>query len=262
MSSKTTKDQTGRHVEPKKTPLRVPKMAELIAKQLRREIVSGELGIGTHLPTEGELIERFNVSRSTVREAVRVLEMDGLISTNRGRRDGARVLPPNLHVAARHTGMLLRQQETSVGDVYTARMAIEPFAARLLAQNATPEIIDMLRELLEVEKKEVDNSQAWGCAAIAFHKAIVEHCGNKTLAVLGGQLQEIVEGQTAAEMAHVRETPRTDDYKAVDRVHARLINLIEKGDGDGAEKLWRKHLEVAWPRHIITEFISVEDLLD
>ena len=85
------------------TKERAPKVAEVLLTELRREIVAGHFEAGANLPTEGELMTRFGVSRAPVREAIRVLEMEGLIATSQGARKGPRVRAPNVRVAARHT---------------------------------------------------------------------------------------------------------------------------------------------------------------
>src|SRR5947207_2228594 len=96
--------------------VRVPKTAELVAAQLRRQIVRGELKEGDALPPEAALMEQFGVSRPTLREAFRVLESESLISIRRGSRGGARVHTPNGEVAARHAGLLLQVRGTTLGD--------------------------------------------------------------------------------------------------------------------------------------------------
>src|SRR5690606_27941135 len=87
-------------------PLRVPKAAELVAGRIRSQIVRGELREGDALPTEGELMKEFGVSRPTLREALRVLEAESLISVHRGSRGGARVRVPQSNVAADYAGLL------------------------------------------------------------------------------------------------------------------------------------------------------------
>ncbi|WP_338010625.1 FadR/GntR family transcriptional regulator [Gordonia sp. KTR9] len=82
--------------------VRVPKAGELVAAQLRRQVVTGELKAGDPLPSETTLMERFGVSRPTLREAFRILESESIIVVLRGARGGARVLAPNESVAARH----------------------------------------------------------------------------------------------------------------------------------------------------------------
>src|SRR5947208_1536000 len=113
--------------------VRVPKTAELVAAELRRQIVRGELKAGDALPPETNLMEQFGVSRPTLREAFRVLESEALITVRRGSRGGARIEVPTGDVAARHAGLLLQVRGTTLGDVYRARMIVEPPAAGMLA---------------------------------------------------------------------------------------------------------------------------------
>src|SRR5271167_1979222 len=123
------------------TPTRVPKAAEIVARTLRRMVVEGELKDGDFLPNEAELINHFGVSRSTVREALRLLESDGLVEVRRGSRSGARVRMPGFEIVARPVSLLLQVSTATIADVMTARSAIEAVAARLLAQMASPKAL-------------------------------------------------------------------------------------------------------------------------
>ena len=89
------------------TSLREPKMADRVATVLRRMFIRGEIPEGTMLPPESELMERFGVSRPTLREAFRVLESESLIEVQRGVRGGARVTRPRRETLARYAGRIL-----------------------------------------------------------------------------------------------------------------------------------------------------------
>ena len=121
------------------TVVRAPKTGELIATHLRRQIVRGELRTGETLPAESQLMEQYGVSRPTLREAFRILEAETLISVRRGSRGGARVIVPDVSVAARYVGLLLQTQGATINDVYEARMVSEPVCARMLALHHTDE---------------------------------------------------------------------------------------------------------------------------
>src|SRR6201995_6135095 len=103
--------------------VRVPKAGELVATQLRRQIVRGDLREGDALPSEAVLMERFGVSRPTLREAFRILEAEDLISVKRGSRGGARVTQPSLSVAARYVGLLLQVQGTTIAEIGRAHVS-------------------------------------------------------------------------------------------------------------------------------------------
>src|SRR4051794_12622000 len=106
----------------------------MVASQLRRQIVLGELKEGDQLPSESVLMEQFGVSRPTLREAFRILEAEGAIIVRRGVRGGARVQVPEIGVAARHIGLLLQYRGALLSDVYEVRAVLEPAAARVGAQ--------------------------------------------------------------------------------------------------------------------------------
>src|SRR5262245_30036396 len=97
--------RAGRERRP--VPFRIPKTAEVIADEIRRWVVRGELREDDTLPSEAELMEHFSVSRPTIREAFRILESESLIYVRRGARGGARIQIPNGAAAGRSVGFLL-----------------------------------------------------------------------------------------------------------------------------------------------------------
>src|ERR1700749_3840961 len=126
--------------------LRVPKAAELLAARIRGQIIRGELKEGDALPPESELMERFGVSRPTLREGIRVLEMESLLRMRRGSRGGALVTAPDPQVAARAVGVLLQLRGVSLRDIHEARTMIEPMAARQIAESKDArQVLEILR---------------------------------------------------------------------------------------------------------------------
>ena len=106
-----------------------------IADELRRQIVSGELDEGDLIGHEPELIERFGVSRPSLREALRILEAEGLISVVRGVQGGVVVHAPDQRLTARTAALVLQARKVSLADVFEARTIIEPAAVRLVASS-------------------------------------------------------------------------------------------------------------------------------
>lgn len=237
------------------TVMRAPKTAELIASHLRRQIVRGELSPGQTLPPEMNLMEQFGVSRPTLREAFRILETETLIGVRRGARGGAQVLEPDPMVAARHVGLLLQLQGTTIQDVYEARMVSEPYCARLLAQVRTDQDLDDLKAVLtQLETLVAGGVEAtpdlsqWSGVTYRFHELILQRCGNKTLAVQGAVLADIVAThlqQSIAQGMSETQDEQPARFEKTIRSYRRLIKLVEANDGDGAEMHWRSHMEVA-----------------
>ena len=236
--------------------VRAPKTAELIATLYRRQIVRGELKPGDTLPSEQQLMAQFGVSRPTLREAFRILEAENLISVKRGSRGGARVTQPSLSVAARYVGLLLQVQGTTIADVYEARMVLEPACARLLARHRTSAdladltaCIEELHGLVEAGQQKVPEPTRWSSLAYRFHELIMQRSGSNTLAVQGGVLQDIVATHlTLALSRDAAENETLDDFRRSLRSYAKLVTLLEKRDGAGAERHWRAHMEAAGQR--------------
>jgi GntR family transcriptional repressor for pyruvate dehydrogenase complex len=229
-------------VEVSPVPVRTPKTAEVVAQTLRRQIVTGELKDGDFLPNEPELMAHFGVSRPTLREAIRVLESERLVEVRRGSRTGPRVCVPGPEVVARPAGLLLELSGATVADVMVTRIAIEPLAARLLAERGDTAAYDELEKMLEEEIP-----AAWEAGNLAevsarFHRRLVELSGNAALSIIAGMVHELTERHTAAAIKRKRTVTQAD-YDMLRRSNRRLINLLRAGDGDKAEAHWRRHME-------------------
>lgn len=224
-------------------PMRLPKMAELIADRLRRQIVRGELKEGDALPSESELLERFHVSRPTLREAFRVLESESLITVRRGAHGGARVQIPDIDVAARYAGFILEHRGTTLDDVFQARILIEPPVVGLLALRRTDEDVARLRAALEDHDMAAADPRKAIRTHTAFHALLVELAGNQTLRVLTGMIQHIIDlANWEWVEANVETSTEAEGLGLGLRAHHRIVDLIEAGGQAGAEELWRKHL--------------------
>lgn len=226
-------------------PARPPKEAARIATLLRREIVTGALRTGDKLLPERELVEQFNVSRPTLREAMRLLESESLIKISRGQHGGARVQSLDIRVTARQLGMFLQMEGTTLADVYQARSFIEPPAAGLIAQNRPLAVIERLHDLIEAAKQAYENEELHAIAqgAYTFSETLTDNAGNKTLSLMAKLLQDIVRRQTTdvTLRTHTHEGVRKMQWLSL-RGREKVVELIEAGEVEEAEKFWRLHL--------------------
>ncbi len=225
--------------------VRIPKAAAVVASNLRRGIVRGEYVPGDALPNETELMELYGVSRPVVREALRILESESLIEIKRGARGGARFTQPDISVAARHTALLLQLEGTTLEDLFEARATIEPAAVRQLALHPTPEVIERLRASLAEGVDLVGDPVGYPTHAARFHEELIELAGNKTVAVLGRLLLQIVETHNRATFERIPPDEVEQVGVAASVCHEEVVDLIEAGDADGAEQMWRDHLKSA-----------------
>jgi GntR family transcriptional regulator, sialic acid-inducible nan operon repressor len=227
-------------------PVRPLKMSDQVAAQIRRMIARGELVDGDWLPTEAELIRQFGVSRPTLREAFRLLEGDSLVTIRRGPPGGAQVTLPGPGAVAGLFGMVLMLAGTSIGDVWDARLTIEPAAIRRLAETATEIHLAALdRELDAVRSAAALDPRSFHQAGVRFHVRLVELSGNRTLTALIGMLAEIIERELAnavAEMGADSDEVYRANRRAL-RGYENIAELIRAGDGAGAEQAWREHMD-------------------
>jgi GntR family transcriptional repressor for pyruvate dehydrogenase complex len=233
-----------------------------IADELRQLIVQGELSEGESLGHEPDLVDRFGVSRPSLREALRILEAEGLVSVKRGVLGGVIVHQPNERMTARTAALVLQARNVSLADVHDARSMIEPFAARLVAssrsrKSAAAELRRLTAEQLEV----IDDPEAFGRANSAFHGRLVELAGNQTLSIVAEMLNEIV----ARAVAAVSQPDEGKDTSATRlrglSSQARLAALIEEGDAAEAEAHWTKHMEVVGRVMLAQRAKTVIDLM-
>ena len=229
------------------TPEKGTKVAELVARQIRRAILAGDMAEDDLLPPEPQLIAAFKVSRPTLREALRILEADDLVKVRRGARGGAAIKLPTARSVARAASFALQSQGGTLRDVYETRTIIEPPAAHLAAENRPTEAADALQAQLTraYEVLILDEWRAIGATIAEFHQVLLEQCGNPALALVGMSLKNIVEHhQRQLDRARRGEdlVLRNQRVRWGLKSHQRLINLIRAGEGSNAERHWRLHM--------------------
>jgi DNA-binding FadR family transcriptional regulator len=244
--------------------IRIPKTAEVLAGRVRKAIIRGELKAGDKLPSEAQLIIDFEVSRPTIREAIRILESEGLISVSRGARGGAKVNVLSNSMVTRATGLALQSRGATLQDIYEARSMIEPPAARFAAETRPQAAAAALR--LQHDKELAMSHGVELAKGVAdFHRVLLEECGNIAVAVVGVALQDVVERHM---QMSIRSNPRVLDVSEKQtrlglRSQERLIELIEAGDGVAAETHWVNHMQAAGRVWLVnTASTSVVDILE
>lgn len=214
---------------------------EDIILQIERAIGSGELGPGDRLPSERELAETFGVSRSSVREALRALEMFGVVVARRGTgADAGSIVAASAEAglvsALRMHSALLR---IPTSDLVEVRILIEGHAARAVAEREDPEKTAPLRALVE-QMHETHSPDEFYDLDTSFHVALGSISGNALLPVL----MEALRGSMAREM--LAGYGRLADWEAVRlqliEEHQQIMDAIDGGDPDAVEQMVRQHI--------------------
>ena len=226
--------------------IRIPKVAEVVAQTLRRKIVTGEYQPGELLPPEGDLMVAYDVARTTIRDAFRVLESEGLLEVRRGGGGGGRVRAPGVGFVASYAALLLQFDGATLEDVHIGRSMIEAPAAAMLADRGHESgVVEALRRAL-AEEAAADDEVALTQAEGRFHRLVVELTENRVLIMLSAVANRLIAQQVERTQ---RQSPRrknlSEAFATAHRAHALLVDLIAKGDAARAEDLWRRHLQSA-----------------
>lgn len=196
-------------------PLRVP---EEVAQQLKQSIILGHFGIGDKLPTEAELADQFQVSRTAIRDALRILKNSGFIVTRQGATGGAYVTNLTFERLASAFLDVFQAEKTSLSEVYDVRCLIEPEVARRVALKITPELGERLKESVQSPPR--------------FHLLLAEMCGNRLL--------ECLVRSTVDLSGRIIESTGVDRIRPLGS-HQEVLEAILSGDGEAAAEAMRKH---------------------
>jgi len=223
--------------------VRVPKAAELVAASLRGQIITGELPADALLPAEAVLMEQFDVSRPTLREAFRILESEALIVVRRGALGGARVKPPDGVMAARHLGYLLQHRGTTMADVYRARSALERPLGEAVARDKRRLNISRLSAAIDEATPHIGNPVEYARHDIDFHLLVAELAGNETVRTTVEVFYHILMPARNRYVEALAPGELGVEYGEVHNTHAYFVTLIKRRDVDAAIELWNKHLD-------------------
>jgi DNA-binding FadR family transcriptional regulator len=222
---------------------RPQRVAEMVAAALRDDILGGRLH---EVPRLEDLVAEFEVGPPAVREALRILETEGLISVRRGNVGGADVHLPTAHGVAYMVSLVLQSKAARSDDVGAALRQLEPLCAAMCA--ARPDrhesVVPVLRQLVEEQAAALGDAHRTREAIDRFHEAIVLGCGNETMVLTVGALERVwsAHAEAAYETQDYDEPTDLKPWKASLRDHERLVKAIEKGDA-GVAAMALRHLE-------------------
>jgi DNA-binding FadR family transcriptional regulator len=215
---------------------RTEKVAESIARQILNDIRRDNLEPGSTLPPESAMLERFGVGRGSLREALRILEVNGLVTLKPGPRGGPVVAQHN----PTNFGQMMTLHLQSLGATYRqlldARIECEVLLARKAAEAKGAPADELIRAAMEDRPSIAD--QEYIAATSGFHHAIGEASGNPVLALVSNSIYAI----WSVRVTRVLYPP--DQREDVIRQHGAIAKAIEKHDTKRAERLMRDHMRL------------------
>lgn len=217
------------------TILRQPSLVERVSDQIAAQVRGKPASEKPQLPAERKLAEQFGVGRGVIREAIKRLEMQGLLEVRQG--SGARIVDKLHRPLNSSLELLIPDLKERLCQLNETRLAIEPEAARLAALRATPEDLAKLREIHERLIHARNHSSAIAID-LEFHRALAEASGNLMFRLILDSLADLgLESRR-------RTIGRIGKQTAIDH-HAGIIRAVEEHDPEAAASAMKHHLLAA-----------------
>ena len=223
------------------------RLADHVAGEIERFIVEGQLEPGTKLPTEADLCEQFNVSRTVVREAVQRLVSNGLVETRRGRGAGTTVRALNRDLIVSSLSRFLNHQEGGVAfnDLHQVRCILELATARLAALRASEADVARLVRIVDELGHLMGDPDAFSAKDAEFHRALAQATHNPLVVVLLDSMRDLLQEYILATLPHV------DLRRDVVPHHREILDRVAARDAAGARLAMWKHLTSApWEQNL------------
>lgn len=232
-------------------PLEKLRYSEKISEMIREKIIRESIAVGTLLPTEVEMAAEFEVSRTVIREALRILEVSGLVNIKKGPTGGIFVTDKYAKPIRNSLSNLVSSGEVGVDHLFDVRMLIEPQVAYEAALHATEEDIETLRALFVDSETHIDNANRLKKNNLNFHLMLARASGNPIFAVLLEAVFHILVEMSLS----FRDL---DQEKYFFNIHKKIFEAIEKKDASDAKR--RMEADIAEIRNKLSAFIGEMDV--
>lgn len=228
-------------------PVEARRGFEEILGQFEEAITAGHLSAGDRLPSERELAARFEVARTSVREALRVLEALGIVRVRRGSDKGATFLERPGNAFPHILRLLLALEHISVRDVIEARIMIESWSAAVVAKKNPADVLQHLEELVRTMEGGMLEASEFHECDVQFHAEIVRAGGNELASLIHEGAQSAIRRIMARSLyvADTEEWPELRRELADD--HRAIFEAIAAGEREAAGKAMSEHIRY-WGR--------------
>jgi GntR family transcriptional repressor for pyruvate dehydrogenase complex len=232
----------GKSVGSKIRPIQKVSIAEEIAKQIMELISSGSLRPGQRLPSERELVEHFQASRPSIREALRGLSIVGVLNARVGHGTSVAVNPGIFMRKVMELGMVTEKPD--INNLLEVRIALEVMSAARAARNASEANLNELRDLVTKMKACGTNETQFARIDAEFHVVIAKASGNSLIL----DLVSMIRSQMIRALTKALHSPNAILHS--NKEHATLLNAIESHDADASRAAMLAHLE-GFQRHLM-----------
>jgi DNA-binding FadR family transcriptional regulator len=212
-----------------------------LADTLRERILGGDYGEGEPLPSERDIVDETGFGRSSVREALRVLEAEGLIRTKIGRHGGAFTTLPDESGLARFVSLFVRGRRIPIRALLEARTTIEPSLAYYAALNRTPQDVTLLKEACAALEATPDGAE-FGRCNLAWHYCVAAAGHNELLVAFLSSISSAIVRESDAHAKAFEADSLGEIRSAVIHAHQSITDAVVRGQADAAKRRMERHL--------------------
>jgi GntR family transcriptional repressor for pyruvate dehydrogenase complex len=213
------------------------KISELIVQQIKNAIIEGEIKAGDRLPSERELVERFEASRISIREALKRLETAGLLTIKPG--SGVFIAGVSSKPISELFSSILRIQKTSIYELTEARIILEPNIARLASEKVSPEDLLRLEQNIKEASEIIESNSPPSATNIGFHSLIAEATRNPVISLTMRTMFNIWQEWSLELENNIRRRMKTSRHSI--EYHKKILKALREKKSQEVYELMLKH---------------------
>jgi len=215
------------------------RISQAIVDQIKDAIFRKKLKVGDKLPSERLLMEQFEASRVTVREALRTLEYSGILDIKRGVEGGAFVRDPHTKFVKSFLQDMFSMGNIKISNLTEVRLALEPFMAKVASERMSADLLQQIRHnILEAKNcLRQGNSKEARLLNLEFHRLIAQACDNPVIYFTMDAIVNIMEGNISSLLLDAEPVKKTHRY------HTEIYRAVKNQDHQAAQHLMLEHIQ-------------------
>lgn len=219
--------------------VRPDRISQTIVDQIKEAIFQKKIRTGDKLPSERQMMEQFETSRVTVREALKKLENSGILEIKRGTQGGAFVRDPDVTFVSNFLQDMFSMGNIKVFDLTEARMAVEPFSVKIATQRIDNDSLAAIKQNIKETRECLKGNQASDARLLTleYHRLIAQASGNPVIFFMVDSIMDIMENNVSAIVIPAESIENTLHY------HENIYDAVMKRNPEKAQALMLKHIQ-------------------
>ena len=219
--------------------VRPDRISQTIVDQIKEAIFQKKIKTGDKLPSERQMMEQFETSRVTVREALKNLENSGILEIRRGTQGGAFVRDPDVKFVSSFLQDMFSMGNIRVFDLTEARMAVEPFSVKIATERIKEDSLKQIKQNIQETKECLKSNNATDARLLTleYHRLIAQASENPVIFFMVDSIMDIMENNVSTIFIPAESIEKTLHY------HENIYEAVIKRNPEKAQALMLKHIQ-------------------